>query len=283
VPLLHHGIDVRLADLSLGAAGRRVRGHRRVVAGQRRARPCERPVRLRARQGAARHGADPRRRARRPDLPARRARAADRALQERRHRPRRHAEGNGGKEERACRQDRARAALGDAGPVVAAASGSRDRLRLRLDAGARAGPPEGRRAAARHLRPRRLGRPLRHHRRDRRRRGLGHARPGGRARALVRDARHPGAAAAPVGLRGRRGGDGGTRPGARRRSPFLPFRPRQRPSPSSIPIHRPRPTPPRRERRAPDRGRFLRAVGPAAARRAADGRKSRPVRAPALA
>ena len=194
---VHHRGDVRPAGVPPPAGARRDRKAPRVGGAVPGARPSRR--RLRARQGAARHGADPRRRARRPDLPARRARAADRALQERRHRPRRHAEGNGGKEERACRQDRAGPALGDAGSVVAAASGSRDRLRLRLDAGAGAGPPEGRRAAARHLRPRRLGRPLRHHRRDRRRRGLGHARPGGRARALVPDAR---AAARPLHMLG---------------------------------------------------------------------------------
>ena len=72
---------------------------------------------------------------------------------------------------------------------------SAHRLRVRLDAGARARPATRRVAAAGHLRSRRLGRAHRDHRRDRRRRNLGHARPGGRAGALVRHARAQSAAA----------------------------------------------------------------------------------------
>ena len=72
--------------------------------------------------------------------------------------------------------------------VDAALSRSARRLRLRLDAGARAGAPAGRRAAAGHFRSCRLGRAHRDDRRHRRRRNLGHPRPGGRAGALVRHA-----------------------------------------------------------------------------------------------
>ena len=79
-------------------------------------------------------------------------------------------------------------------------------VRVGLDAGARARAPARRRAAAGDLRPCRLGRPHRHHRGDRRGRNLGHARPGGRAGALVRDARAQGAAARHRRLR-RRGRD----------------------------------------------------------------------------
>ena len=71
-------------------------------------------------------------------------------------------------------------------PVGAALSRSGRRLCVGLDARARARAPARRRAAAGHFRSRRLGRPHRDDRRDRRRRNLGHARPGRRAGALVR-------------------------------------------------------------------------------------------------
>ena len=70
---------------------------------------------------------------------------------------------------------------------IAALSRSGAVLCLRLDAGAGARPPARRRIAAGDLRSRRLGRPHRHHRGHRRVGNLGHARPGGRAGALVRN------------------------------------------------------------------------------------------------
>ena len=103
-------------------------------------------------------------------------------------------------------------------------------LRVGLDAGARARAPARRRAAAGDLRPRRLGRAHRDHRRDRRVGGLGHARPGGCAGALVRDARPQGAAARHRRLR-RRGRDRRRRrrPSRRRATAHEPLRRTARP------------------------------------------------------
>src|SRR5262249_8885190 len=106
-------------------------------------------------------------------------------------------------EGRARRRDRALPALGTAGSVVAPLPRSSDRIRLGLDAGARTGAPARCRAAAGHLGSRRLGRPHRDHRGDRRTRRVGHARPGGCAGALVRRARASGAAVRHRGLRRR--------------------------------------------------------------------------------
>ena len=53
LPLLHYRVHVRIADLSLGAAGRRVRGDRCVVGRERTKRPRERALRLCVRQGPA--------------------------------------------------------------------------------------------------------------------------------------------------------------------------------------------------------------------------------------
>ena len=145
------------------------------------------------------------------DLPAWRAGAADRVLQERRHRARRHAEGGGDRARQARRRHRALPALVDPGPLVPPLPRPGHLLRLRLDAGACARPPEGRRAAARDLRPFRLGRSLPHGPRDRRRRGLGHPRPGGCAGPLVLD-QASGAAAAHAGLRRRGRGRGAPHP-----------------------------------------------------------------------
>src|SRR5262249_51002854 len=89
---------------------------------------------------------------------------------------------------------------------------ARHRLRVGLDAGARPGAPARRRAAAGDLRPRRLGRAVRHHHGDRRDRDLGHPWRRGRAGALVRHARAGGAPAAPRRLR--RGGRRRRRRGA---------------------------------------------------------------------
>ena len=126
--------------------------------------------RLFARQGAARHRADPRGRLRPADLPARRAwRSITRYYAAQRHRARRAA--------RWCAAPRRRELAGAIAlcppsalqrPVVAPLSRSGDGLRVGLDAGARARPPARRRAAAGDLRPRRLGRADRDHRGDRR-------------------------------------------------------------------------------------------------------------------
>jgi putative mRNA 3-end processing factor len=82
--------------------------------------------------------------------------------------------------------------LGELRPVrgasKAALAGTAHCLRVRLDAGARPRPAVRRRTAAGHFRSRRLGRTDRDHRRDRRRRNLGDARPGGCTGALVRHA-----------------------------------------------------------------------------------------------
>ncbi len=95
----------------------------------------------------------------------------------------RHQEG------RSRRHHRAGAAERHLRSLDAALSRSGDGVRLGLDAGARARAPARRRAAAGDFRSRRLGRADRDDCRDRRRRNLGHARPGGRAGALVPDAR----------------------------------------------------------------------------------------------
>jgi putative mRNA 3-end processing factor len=77
-------------------------------------------------------------------------------------------------------------AFGPGDAVGPALRRSGRRLRLRLDAGQGPGPPARRRAAADHLRPRRLGRTDRHPRPSSARRGLDHPRPRGGAGALVR-------------------------------------------------------------------------------------------------
>ena len=69
--------------------------------------------------------------------------------------------------------------------LVAAFSRSGLRVCIGMDARARTRAPARRQAAARHFRPRRLGRTDAHDRGDRRLRSLGDARPGGRAGALV--------------------------------------------------------------------------------------------------
>ncbi len=145
--------------------------------------------RLFARQGAARHRADPRGRLRRADLSARRDgddhRATTRAastLGELRR-------GARCRQGRSRRRHRAVPAVGAAGPLDAPLSRSGHGVRVGLDAGAGARPPARRRAAAGDLRPLRLGRPHRHHRRHRRRRHLGDPRRRGCAGALVPDAR----------------------------------------------------------------------------------------------
>ena len=92
-------------------------------------------------------------------------------------------------EGRSRRHHHAGAAVGHVRHLDAALSRSGHGLRLGLDAGAGPRPPARRRTAAGDFRPRRLGRADRDHRGDRRRRNLGHPRPGRRAGALVQDAR----------------------------------------------------------------------------------------------
>ena len=97
--------------------------------------------------------------------------------------------GQGREEGRSRRHHHAGAAVGHLRHLDAAVSRSGHGLRLGLDAGARPRPPARRRTAAGDFRPRRLGRADRDHRGHRRRRNLGHPRPGRRAGALVQDAR----------------------------------------------------------------------------------------------
>ena len=95
-----------------------------------------------------------------PDLPPRRAAPALRLLRRPRHRPRRppRRHPRPRPRPRLRRPDRARAALGLRRPLGPPLRRPADRLRLRLDAGARPRPPARRRAAARRLRPLRLAR-----------------------------------------------------------------------------------------------------------------------------
>ena len=190
---VHHRGDVRPAGVPPRRRRRRDRQAPAFGRGVSRARASRR--RLFARQGAARDRADPQGRLRQADLSARRDGEDHPLLRQPRHRPRRAAPGARRRQGRARRRHRALPAVGVAGCLDAALSRSGAVLRLRLDAGAGARPPARRRAAAGDLRPCRLGRPDRDHRRDRRVRNLGDARPGGRAGALVQGARAEGAAA----------------------------------------------------------------------------------------
>ena len=85
VQCLHHRIDLRPADLPLAPAGRAHSGDRDLVEGERRGGPRERPLRLRARQGAA--CARARRSLDRADRLSRRDRADQRPLPRGRARP----------------------------------------------------------------------------------------------------------------------------------------------------------------------------------------------------
>ena len=106
-------------------------------------------------------------------------------LSEPRHRSRRAAAGDGREEGGARRHHRAGAALGHIRCLDAALSRSRHCVCLGLDARARPRAAARHRAAAGDFGSRRLGRPYRDHRRDRRRRDLGDPWPGRRAGALV--------------------------------------------------------------------------------------------------
>ena len=172
LPVFRHG-DAADEVKKLLAFGRAVSGAR--ASGRR----------LFARQGAAGDRADARRRLRRADLSARRDGKDHPLLSKPRRRARRAARGQGHEEGRSRRHHHAGAALGDLGYLDAALSRSGHGVRIGLDA--RAGPRAAtrRRTAAGDFRSRRLGRPDRDHRRDRRRRNLGHPRPGRCAGALV--------------------------------------------------------------------------------------------------
>ena len=140
LPLLHHRVDLRPADLPLAAAGRAVRRDRRLVAAQRRGRPGQPDPRLQLRQGAAH---PPRRRPLdRPDLRARRGRAAEPRLPRRRRRPSRDAAGDGGRGQGLVppRPDR-RPAVGAGLALDPPLRRAQRCLRQRLDAAARRAPP----------------------------------------------------------------------------------------------------------------------------------------------
>ncbi len=190
---LHHRGDLRLAGVSPWRSRWRDRQADAIGRGVSRARPSGR--RLFARQGAARHRADPQGRLPAADLPAWRARAHHRLLPEPRHRARRTTGGARRRQGAARRRHRAVPALGLERAVVAPLPGSGHRLRVGLDAGAGARPPARHRAAAGHLRSRRLGRAHRHHQGDRRGGDLGHAWAGGCAGVFHRHPRARGAAA----------------------------------------------------------------------------------------
>ena len=185
---LHLGGDLRPAGVPPSAGGR---GDQEAAAlGRALSRPRPSRRRLFARQGAARHRPDPRRRLRGSDLLARRHGARDAALREPRHRPRRVAPCQGGGSQDPRRPHHPVPAERPRRPLVAQIAGPGRRLCVRLDAGARPRPPERRRAAARHLRPCRLAGPAAHDPRDAMLRVVGHPRPGGRARPLG-DGRRP--------------------------------------------------------------------------------------------
>ena len=190
---VHHRGDVRAAGVPPRRARRRDRKTPALGRAVSRARASGR--RLFARQGAARDRAVAPGRLRRPGLSARRHGEDHALLRKPRHRARRIAAGQRRHQAKPRRHHHHLPAVGVERSVDAPLPRSARRLRLGLDAGARAGAAAGRVAAAGDLRSRRLGRPHRDHRRHRRRRDLGHPRPGGRAGALVRHARAQSAAA----------------------------------------------------------------------------------------
>ena len=208
--------------------------------------------RLFARQGAARDRADPAGRLRRADLSARRDGEDHALLREPRRRARRSAPGQGREEGRSRRHHHAGAAVGDLGYLDAALSRSGHGVCVGLDAGARPGAAARRRTAAGDFGPRRLGRPDRDHRRHRRRRNLGHPRPGRRAGALVHG-QGPDRAAAGSGRLWRRGREDEALPAARAprheplrrtaRPPRLRARPQQQAAADHRLFSRGRPTP----------------------------------------
>ena len=190
---VHHRGDVRAAGVPPRRSRRRDRKAHSLRRAVSRARAPGR--RLFARQGAARDRAVAPSRLRRTDLSARRDGKDHALLRKPRHRARRFAAGQRRHQAKPRRHHHHLPAVGLERSVDAPLPRSARRLRLGLDAGARAGAPAGRLAAAGHLRPRRLGRPHRDHRRHRRGRNLGHPRPRRRAGALVRHARAESAAA----------------------------------------------------------------------------------------
>ena len=190
---VHHRGDVCLAGVPSRRsrrANRQAPSLGRAVSRARASRGC-----LFARQGAAVDRAAAQRRLCGAGLSARRHGEDHRLLRQPRHCARRAARGARRQQSRARRHHHHLSAIGAQRYLDAAVSRADRRLCLGLDAGAGTGAPARRRAAAGRFRPRGLGRPHRDDRRDRRRRNLGHPRPGGRAGALVHHPRPESAAA----------------------------------------------------------------------------------------
>src|SRR5581483_10364899 len=194
------GGDIWAPRLPPSRRPRRDRAPPRVARGVPRARAARR--RLRAREVPARDRAPPGGRIRAADLPARRAGRPVRPLPRARGGARRAPARDRRRALGARGRDRARAAGRARRPLDAAAPRSGRRARVGLDADPAARAPARRRAAARDLRPRRLGRAERDDRRLRRGRDLGDARTRGGAGPPGERARARGARARLDGLRG---------------------------------------------------------------------------------
>src|SRR5580704_16255973 len=204
---VHHRGHVRAAGVPPRRAGRRDRKAPALGRAVSRARAPGR--RLFARQGAARDRAVAPSRLRRPGLSARRHGEDHALLRKPRHRARRLAAGQRRHQAKPRRHHHHLPAVGLERSVDAPLPRSARRLRLGLDAGARASAAAGRVAAAGDLRSCRLGWPHRDHRGHWRRRNLGYSRPRRRAGALVRYARtqSPPARHRRLWRRGRRAGE----------------------------------------------------------------------------
>src|SRR5580704_8694914 len=184
---VHHRGDVRAAGVPPRRPRRRDRNTPELGRAVSRARPSGR--RLFARQGAARDRAIAPGRLRRADLSARRHGEDHALLRKPRRRARRIAAGQRRHQAKPRRHHHDLPAVGLERSVDATLPRSARRLRLGLDAGARASAAAGRVAAAGDLRSCRLGWPHRDHRGHWRGRNLGYSRPRRRAGALVRYAR----------------------------------------------------------------------------------------------
>src|SRR4051812_9964954 len=149
-------------------------------------------------QSAARDRADPQDRIRRADLSSRRDGENHALLSKPRDRSRPHRASARRKESATCRYDYALPPFDAEGSVVSALPRSRYLLCFGLDACTSAGPPTSGRIAAGDFGSCRLGWPDGDHRGDRGVGNMGHARAGGRARALERD---PWSAGATAGYR----------------------------------------------------------------------------------
>ena len=147
LPLLHHRVDLRPAHLSLATRCRSLRRHQRLVARQRRGRPCVAADGIQLRQGAAH--ARGRRRDHRADRRARRGADAQRGLSRRRRRAAADAPGHRGERpQRAEARAGGRPAQRGRQPVDAPLSRPQRCLRQRLDAVARRASPRAASTAA---------------------------------------------------------------------------------------------------------------------------------------